>query len=606
MPTSLFAADFLAIFNRDRDTGGPLAAFPSPIDWRDQWIYFLMVDRFNNSLQPPRHTPFDDPGFFDFQGGNLASIQDQLPYIKQLGAGAIWLSPVLANVPLQGGTYHGYGIRNFLTVDTRYARNPANADDELRSLVDAAHGLGLYVILDIVLNHTGDVFAYVCDANEKNCTDSQGAQADFRGNPRAIQWRDPNNHPRADWTDISTIPNPPTDALVWPVELHKNDYFRRQGTPGPGNDTTGDFDSLKQFKTDLPDLQQFLIRCYQYAIARWDIDGYRIDTLRYLKGNFAQLFGNSIREYALSNGKKNFFTFGEVNVGNAEDVIAQFIGRTTSSGTDLVGVDAALDFPLTGTLKPIVKASRPPSDLVGMYTHRKQVEADVLSSHGDATRFFVTFLDNHDAKQRIRFVDPTSPTKFDDQVTLGLACLYSLPGIPCLYYGTEQGLHGADPQNRDPAVREALWGGPGFSQSSFYYGHISRIAQVRRSSPALRYGRFYFRPVSGDQQHFAVSGVPGGVLAFSRILMDEEIVVIANTSTTVQNSLFVITDITLTNPGDVFQILYSNKAHPLPPSAILRVGAGVQVLEPDGSTGSGPLNCIQVTLQPMEAQILGR
>ena len=157
MSTSLYAPDFQAIFNRNRDTGGPLRAYASPPDWRDQWIYFLMVDRFNNCLAPPRHLPFDDPNYYDFQGGHLASIQDQL------GAGAIWLSPVLTNVSLQGGTYHGYGIRDFLHVDPRFARDPNNADNELRSLVDAAHNLGLYVILDIVLNHTGDVFAYVCD-----------------------------------------------------------------------------------------------------------------------------------------------------------------------------------------------------------------------------------------------------------------------------------------------------------------------------------------------------------------------------------------------------------------------------------------------------------
>jgi len=54
MSTSLYSPDFLSIFNRYRDTGGLLQAFPSPADWRDQWIYFLMVDRFNNSLAPPR------------------------------------------------------------------------------------------------------------------------------------------------------------------------------------------------------------------------------------------------------------------------------------------------------------------------------------------------------------------------------------------------------------------------------------------------------------------------------------------------------------------------------------------------------------------------
>ena len=79
MSTSLYAPDFLAVFNGYRDTGGPLQAFASPADWRDQWIYFLMVDRFNNSLAPPRHLPFDDPNYYDFQGGNLASVQDRFP-----------------------------------------------------------------------------------------------------------------------------------------------------------------------------------------------------------------------------------------------------------------------------------------------------------------------------------------------------------------------------------------------------------------------------------------------------------------------------------------------------------------------------------------------
>jgi hypothetical protein len=95
MATSLYAPDFLSIFNRYRDTGGPTGAFPPPQDWRDQWIYFSMVDRFNNSAAPPRHSPFDDANYYDFLGGNLASIQDKLPYIQGLGAGAIRLSPVL-------------------------------------------------------------------------------------------------------------------------------------------------------------------------------------------------------------------------------------------------------------------------------------------------------------------------------------------------------------------------------------------------------------------------------------------------------------------------------------------------------------------------------
>jgi glycosidase len=603
MPNSLNSPELQSILNQVRDTGAP-TAFPSPIDWRDEWIYFLMVDRFNNSAAPPRHQPFDDPGFFGFQGGNFAGIQAQLPYIKGLGAGAIWLSPVLKNVPFEDGTYHGYGIHDFLRAEPRFAADPQHADDELRSLVDAAHQQGLYVILDIVLNHTGNGFAYVCDAGEASCQQSGGAEADFRSSARAVNWRDTNGKARPDWPDIAAIPNPPADALVWPNELHDNSFFRRQGLPGPAGDTIGDFASLKQLRTDLVPLQQFLIRAYQYVIARFDVDGFRIDTLRYLPGAFPLLFGNSIREFALSIGKKNFFTFGEVFVGDAEAEIARFIGRTTTAQADMVGVDAALDYPLFFNLKPVVKGFSAPSELVSMYQLRKSIEAGVLSSHGDATRFFVTFLDNHDVKERLRFAQPGNEHQFDDQVTLGLACLYSLPGIPCLYYGTEQGLHGS---GSDPAVREALWGSPGFQIGSFYYGQISALAKVRAQEPVLRYGRFYFRPISGDGQHFGVSTFPQGILAFSRILMDQEVVVASNCSASDTRSFDVIVDATLNQPGDRYRVRYSNKASFQNPGPVQQKAAGsVSVQEADGSSGVGPLRSVNVTLAPLEVQILSR
>jgi glycosidase len=460
--------------------------------------------------------------------------------------------------------------------------------------VDAAHQAGLYVIFDIVLNHVGDVFAY--DGN---------STAQFSSVPLAVQWRDATGDPQPPWSDVATIASPPLDAVVWPSELQQNRFFRRQGTPSPnGPDTVGDFDSLKQMITADPDLQAFLIRAYQYVIARYDIDGFRIDTLRYLQGNLPQLFGNSVREFALSIGKKNFYTFGEVLDGTSEQDIARFIGRNTTTGDDadsLVGVDSALDYPLFNVLTPTVKGFSAPSAVVNMYQFRKQVQQFILSSHGEASRYFVTFLDNHDMKARIRFEQPGNPDHFDDQVTMGVACLLCLPGVPCLYYGTEQGLHGA---GSDPAVREALWGiAPTFPRTGLFYTEIQQVAAVREAQPALRYGRFYFRPISGDRVNFGISPFPAGILAWSRILNDQEVLIVANTNTTQTLSVDAILEITLSAPGDTLRVLYSNKPAPTAPAPV-RTLSQVSVAEVDGSTETGPVNTVRVALQPMEAQIL--
>ena len=292
-------------------------------------MYFLLVDRFNNPLAPPRHLPWDAE-YSDFQGGTFNGIREQLDYLQALGIGAIWLSPVQKNCQYSP-TYHGYGIQDFLSIDPRFASDPAQAkqdpqfvENELRQLVDEAHARGIYIIFDIVLYHTGDVFAYP----------GYGSVAPWNGQPYAINWRDENGNARTDWTEAPA--NPPLDAAVWPQELRSNNYFWRQGNAfGPSNqliDASGDFYSLKGIASDFQDssgypVHTILIRAYQYLIAKFDIDGFRIDTLKYISPDFARNFANYIREFALSIGKKNFFTFGEVY--DSEQTIANFIGRNT-------------------------------------------------------------------------------------------------------------------------------------------------------------------------------------------------------------------------------------------------------------------------------------
>jgi hypothetical protein len=350
-------------------------------------------------------------------------------------------------------------------------------------------------------------------------------------------------------------------------------------------------------------------------MAKFDVDGSRIDTLKFLSPDFERIFGNAMREFALSAGKKNFFTFGEVF--DDEATIAQFIGRNTSARDGLVGVDAALDYPLFFKLPGVLKGlSGTPVDVANVFENRKRVEQDIVTSHGEAGKFFVTFLDNHDQSQRFGF---TGDQQLVDQIALALGCLYSLQGIPCLYYGTEQGLsgHKDSAHTDDSMVREALWGRTdaagrlnGFNTSHPLYLAVQEIAKVRAGQSALRYGRQYFRQVSGNRTDFGISPFPAGVLGFSRILNDAEVVVVAATNAANGFRGEVIVDHELNPAGIQYRVLYSNKraagGAKTPGTVIDKPAGSVTIHGIDGSATTGPARTLPVDLQATEIQILGR
>jgi glycosidase len=231
MPTSIKSAEVQATLDQARRLIPTTPLTPSPADWRDLWIYFLMVDRFNNPASAPTNLPFDAP-FGGFQGGTIAGIRQKLDYLKQLGVGAIWLTPVLKNCQfLNGqpndGTYHGYGFQDFLHIDPRFAADPNDVEHELQRLITEAHAKGIYVIFDIVLNHMGDVSAY-----------PSGSEAVFSDTPYPVQWRDELGHARPEWPVAEDIPNPAPHAAVFPDELRRNAFFRRQGGPSPSGPET--------------------------------------------------------------------------------------------------------------------------------------------------------------------------------------------------------------------------------------------------------------------------------------------------------------------------------------------------------------------------------
>jgi glycosidase len=592
--------------------------FPSPTDWRDTWIYFLLLDRFNNPDRIPKGTW--NVRFNSRQGGTLRGVQSQLGYLEQLGVKALWLSPVVKNAkPDFDFNYHGYGTQDFLNLDERFASDGTRetAERELTALVDEAHARGMYVILDIVLNHSARVFDYDRPQGVvSSFADPTVMNAPPGGEP-PVEWLNGFGMPRADWKNrLPAASSLSGDDAIWPVDLQNHLFFRRRGsklTDDPGSGfVRGDFGDMRQLVVEYDasvagqeDLRArygispvlgILVRAYSYLMARYDFDGYRLDTVKYVDAGAIEVFGNAMREFALSIGKRNFFTFGEVY--DREDVVARFIGRNGAGGG--FGIDAALDFPLFFKLPGAAKRKIDVAEIRRVFQDRKRQEAELLSSHGEAGRFFVSFLDNHDQHERVRH--PATPP---EQVSLALVLIFTLQGIPSVYYGTEQALSGTVDGAGNPdlsaneSTREALWGKPNaFDTSPPAFTEIRQLSDLRDSEPALRYGRLYFREVSGGGDDFGHSFGEGGVVAFSRVLVDREVLVVANTGAQPFTGS-VIVDRDLNATPRQMTIAHSNrKTHA---SRTVRQIANARFF--GSQMTSGPAAALDVVLQPDEAQV---
>jgi glycosidase len=569
--------------------------YPSPTDWRETWIYFLMTDRFNNPASPPNSQLQNPPTTWNEvynyrQGGTFKGIEAGLDYIAGLGARALWISPALKNpfpdtAPDWPYNYHGYATQDFLTIDGRFASDgtAATAAKELTELIEAAHARGLRIILDIVINHSAEVFKYIYQGQITDAFTDPVILNGPLGDEPPILWIDGSGAARPAWQNTLPASGLTGDDGVWPLDLQTHfDFFRRRGSfipgePPPGGFLKGDFGSMRQMVAEYltvspaqqPIRDQYgqtpvidiLIRIYSYLIAAFDIDAFRIDTVMYVDPDMVQNFGNAIREFALSIGKRNFFLFGEIDDANYS-IVDQFVGRnTTDDNGKGLGIDAALDYPLFDQLPGIIKEFADVAGIRQLFLNRKNAEQYLITSHGEAGKYFVGFLDNHDQYQR--FNTPTTPSA---QVLMGLAVLFCLQDIPCLYYGTEQGLTGCKNADGTQAtgalecVREALWGKTpiAFDPTNVFYANIATLGKLRTTDTALQYGRLYFREVSGNGQDFGQSNGIGGVLAFSRILYDREVLIVANTSTTNEFAGWAVMDVDINRSQPAMTVVYSN------------------------------------------------
>jgi glycosidase len=535
------------------------AAQPAPAaDFRarlpeDEVIYFLLPDRFDNGdpkndrggLKGGRlETGFDPTHKGFYHGGDLKGLVRRLDYLQGMGVTAIWFAPVFKNKPVQGSGanasagYHGYWVTDFTRVDPHFGEN-----GDFKAFVEAAHGRGMKVYMDIITNHTADVIKFAeCEAMNacpyRSIADypyqRRGGLNGAAINPGFMGETDRSAANFARLTDPNYAYTLNTDAKEKNVKVPAwlNDpllYHNRGDTVFRGeSNTMGDFVGLDDLMTEHPRVVAGMIDVYGSWIDRFGIDGFRIDTARHVNPEFWQAFVPAMLERAKARGIPNFHIFGEVA---NDDFSTGFLAKHTVEDK----LPTVLDFAFKqAALRSL--ASGQPTEI-----WREFLSQDVLYSGGKATaRQLPTFLGNHDQGRFAFYVregnKAASAEEVLARVKLGHALMFTWRGVPTVYSGDEQGFVG---DGGDQDARETLFPSKtavylendllgtertnaveNFDTSHPLYKLIGELSRIRTGSEALR---------RGDTRLLGAEDTPG-LLAFSRRSANEEVIVAANTS----------------------------------------------------------------------------
>ena len=570
---------------------------PSPDCWADQILYFLMLDRFSDGREkggyrdthnePVRTgaTPLassDDIGSVPYgqwlsnatgwQGGTLRGLRSKLGYLRRLGVTAIWISPVFKQAAFDP-TYHGYGIQNFLDVDRHFGTR-----EDLRDLVDAAHQLGIYCILDIILNHAANVFGYRNARYQTSIGEGKWLpDARWDGRPYEVAgFRNREGQAMLGFEppDLAALDAAWPDGAIWPRELQAPGNFMRKGRitnfdfyPEFEEGDFVDFKKLNlavdwsaKYPTPSPTLRR-LIYCYEYWIAYADIDGFRIDAVKHMGQESTRTFCAAIHEFTQSLGKERFFLAGEVTGGR----------RHAWSMVDTTGLDAALGIEdIPGRLAAMVKGLAEPNEYFALFRNSE------LDDHGDFTWFgqhVVTMFDDHDqvtkGNQKRRFCGMAEYRKL---VFNALAVNLTTAGIPCIYYGTEQEFDsGGQPSPSDKVLRENMFGGlfggkcsqgvHFFDEDAPLFKAVSKLCELRHEWIALRRGRQYVHEISGDGVHFGPPVKFGNrlhtLVSWSRVVADHELLVVFNTDEMNAHEVYSTLNPNLRTEGEELRLLFS-------------------------------------------------
>ncbi|MDE5629150.1 MAG: starch-binding protein [Muribaculaceae bacterium] len=290
-------------------------------DFRDETIYFAMTTRFydgditNNTYCWDGKLNVNDPEW----RGDFKGLIEKLDYIKALGFTAVWITPVVENA--SGLDYHGYHAINFDKVDPRYE----SEDCKFQDLIDAAHARGMKIILDIVLQHTGNfgeehlcpMFTKDYTQNMSNINKSMLMHKDSKLPANYFNLPDGQQYSAR----LALMKN--TDGVNHDTHNYWH-HYAHGGWDDPSRwwmQIAGDCVDLN---TENAYVTNYLVKCYTKFIDM-GVDGFRIDTGGHISRlTFNKMFIPQLHEAAekakAKRGGTPFFMYSEV-CARAEEVI---------------------------------------------------------------------------------------------------------------------------------------------------------------------------------------------------------------------------------------------------------------------------------------------
>ncbi len=545
--------------------------------WSEDVMYFVMTDRFHDG-DPTNNSPTGcDPALYDPQqkdiarylGGDLRGLENaiQSGYFNDLGITALWLTPVVKNVWRSGYDlggwktgYHGYWTQDWLDIDPHltspaslrgqpYTNDVEGRMKHYRDFVQLAHSKGIKVIQDVVLNHAGPVFFY--DVNGDGSFDVS----------KKDEWVQPFKregfHASAKWADIPkwnasmTQPDGPRTLLGTPIAtkgtLAKLGSYGRKGFSDhslgvtDGEEVMCDFFSLRDLWT-APDGEHFdalvdeFVQIYHFYLTTIGVDGLRIDTVKHVHQEFWDAFTARLRS-RLGPAAADKLLFGEIYDGDPA-VLGRYTWRTDSLKSEAPVLDSVLDFNFCFSAREYLR--QPGSHFGSPAAMEKALVTRTATDPKTGRPFFnptpgadglnsqqkmITFIENHDGLNRFRVAGVTARR---NRLAQGL--LMTLPGIPCLYYGTEFALldEGGKIGEDGETGRQMFYlrkNGLSLAEvkQSPSFTEIKALADLREKLPVLRTGNFI--PLWGDS---GAGNEDDGVFAFVRAAADgESFVVVA-------------------------------------------------------------------------------